>query len=206
VIVNTGGLTVLGTGSEWFWSMLQFVVVAITLAAIYRQVRLQASAAAVQQMDAVAQKWQSEVLTRHTLNLHLAMRDGADPEHIPFGAASTLGDFWESVAYLTRHGHLDVDLVHENLGGAIQSTWAAIATWVGRIRRESEDPRTLGDFEWLAGECALRDRRAGVTRVYDWERVMGSLDRSIENDQERLEVAEALRSAPATPRGRTRSK
>ena len=43
-MVNTEGLTLFGAGSEWLWSMLQFVVVAITLAGIYVQLR-QAGAA-----------------------------------------------------------------------------------------------------------------------------------------------------------------
>ena len=33
-MVNTHGLTLFGSGSEWFWSMLQFVVVAVTLIAV----------------------------------------------------------------------------------------------------------------------------------------------------------------------------
>ena len=34
-------MTIFGPGSEWFWSMLQFVVVGITFYAIYRQLRAQ---------------------------------------------------------------------------------------------------------------------------------------------------------------------
>ena len=41
VLINTDGLAFFGPGSEWFWSMLQFAVVAITLYAIYRQLRAQ---------------------------------------------------------------------------------------------------------------------------------------------------------------------
>jgi hypothetical protein len=32
-IVNTNGLVFFGTGSEWLWSMLQFLVVAVSLGA-----------------------------------------------------------------------------------------------------------------------------------------------------------------------------
>jgi hypothetical protein len=41
VLLNTDGLVFFGPGSEWFWSMLQFVVVAITVYGIYRQLRAQ---------------------------------------------------------------------------------------------------------------------------------------------------------------------
>ena len=36
-LINVTGLSLFGPGSEWFWSMLQFVIVAITLIAIYRR-------------------------------------------------------------------------------------------------------------------------------------------------------------------------
>ena len=49
-LINLDGLALIGPGSEWFWSMLQFVIVAITLMTIYRQLRLQASAGAIEQM------------------------------------------------------------------------------------------------------------------------------------------------------------
>lgn len=39
--IDTDGLAFFGPGSEWFWSMLQFLAVAITFFAIYRQLRAQ---------------------------------------------------------------------------------------------------------------------------------------------------------------------
>ena len=40
--INWSG-ALIGPGSEWFWSMLQFVIVAGTLIGLYRQLRLQSS-------------------------------------------------------------------------------------------------------------------------------------------------------------------
>lgn len=52
-LVNLDGLALVGPGSEWFWSMLQFVVVTVTLYAIYRQIRLQSASAAIEQAAAL---------------------------------------------------------------------------------------------------------------------------------------------------------
>ena len=41
MLINTDGLTFFGAGSEWFWTMLQFVALATTFYAIYRQLRVQ---------------------------------------------------------------------------------------------------------------------------------------------------------------------
>ena len=44
MLINTNGLAFFGPGSEWLWSMLQFVVVAVTLVGIYYQLRSSQSA------------------------------------------------------------------------------------------------------------------------------------------------------------------
>jgi hypothetical protein len=38
-LINTNGMAFLGPGSEWFWTALQFIALAITFYAIYRQLR-----------------------------------------------------------------------------------------------------------------------------------------------------------------------
>ena len=40
-LINTDGLAIVGPGSEWFWTMLQFTALIITFYAIYRQLRAQ---------------------------------------------------------------------------------------------------------------------------------------------------------------------
>ena len=39
-LINVDGLALIGPGSEWFWTMLQFIALAITFVAIYRQFRI----------------------------------------------------------------------------------------------------------------------------------------------------------------------
>ena len=40
-VINTQGMAVFGPGSEWLWTMLQFLALTITFVAIYRQLRAQ---------------------------------------------------------------------------------------------------------------------------------------------------------------------
>jgi hypothetical protein len=40
-LINTEGLALIGPGSEWFWTALQFTVLATTFIAIYRQLQAQ---------------------------------------------------------------------------------------------------------------------------------------------------------------------
>ena len=194
MVVNLNDLRLIGPGSEWFWSMLQFVVVTITLYAIYRQVRLQADTAAIEQIDRIVKDWTSETALRHTLAIRLAIRDGAPREELPYGAASFVGDFWEGIGYLVREGHINRRLVHENLGNGPQWWWAVMSPWARRVRVDTDEPGALEHFEWLAGQMAALDRKRGREVDYTEAFIASTLHNMIANDQDRLRVAEQQRS------------
>ena len=199
MLVNADHLTLIGTGSEWFWSMLQFVIVAITLYAIYRQVRLQTGSAAIQQLDTVVKEWISEAFSRKSVSVMTAVRDGIPPDQIPYGAASSIGDFWEGIAYLVRSGHIDRRLLHASLGGTVQWWWAILEPWTRHVRVATEQPQALEDFEWLAGLMAGMDRKSGAPATYDDGFIARTIDKRIENDQDRIRFAEAMRGVVSQP-------
>ena len=84
-MLDTDGLTLFGTGSEWFWSMLQFVVVAITLAGIYVQSRQARAANAFARAGAMRERWSGERMVRRVLSIAIALRDSG-PEVDPTSA------------------------------------------------------------------------------------------------------------------------
>jgi hypothetical protein len=49
-VINFNGLVLIGPGSEWFWTALSGLVLAITFVAIYRQLVLQRDSAAIDQV------------------------------------------------------------------------------------------------------------------------------------------------------------
>ena len=198
-------LVFIGLGSEWFWSLAQFVVVATSLVGIYRQVRLQASAAAIQQIDTYVKDYGSELMTRHTLDIELAIRDGVAPEEIPYGAASAIADFWEGIGYLVREGHIDRKLFREAIGNGPQWWWAALAPWTQTVRAEA-GPEALVHFEWLAQQLGEDERKAGGITVFDEAHIAKTVGKRIENDRGRLRNLEQIRSVivrqePATTAG-----
>ncbi|MEO6207483.1 MAG: hypothetical protein ABIP77_05975 [Candidatus Limnocylindrales bacterium] len=119
-LINLDGLTLIGSGSEWFWSAAQFVIVAATLIGLYRQLRLQTSAGAIEQVAAIQRDWDSERLSRSRLAVLLALRDGVDPAKVPATAAGEIGNLWEQVGYLVRAGHIDRHQVFATLGYGVR--------------------------------------------------------------------------------------
>ena len=122
-LINTDGLAFIGPGSEWFWTALSGIVLAVTFFAIYRQLRLQRSQGAIEQIAAFTREWNSERLLMHRRTVLIALRDGDDPAVLPEGAASSVGNYWEGIAALVRAGHLDRDLLWNQYGTAAQSWW-----------------------------------------------------------------------------------
>lgn len=160
-LINTEGLALIGPGSEWFWTALTGVVLAVTFLGIYRQVRLQAHANAIEQLAEVRKEAYSEEMARYGLDVMVALRDHADPADIPDAAVLGLGDYWENVAILARTGHRDVKLLWVYDSWTTQIVWAWVAPWARRVRAEARfGLPSFGELEWLAGVMAAMDRKA----------------------------------------------
>lgn len=161
--INTDGMVFIGPGSEWFWTAVSGMVLAFTFIALYRQLRLQSSSAAIDQLDRYQHEWESERTLQHELAILVALRDGTDPTHPPAGPASYVANFWERIAFLTRRGHLDRVLLWNSLGPVCYLWWATLAPFVLRVWSEQADPLLWEHFEWMAGLMDEMDRRAGNT-------------------------------------------
>jgi hypothetical protein len=201
-IINTDGMALIGPGSEWFWTALSGIVLAVTFIAIWRQLSMARSAGAREQLASLDREWMSERLMRYRLDIFLAIRDGADRAHLPDGSAAGIANFWESTAQLARSGDVDRKVLHPNYGLHAQAWWTILAPIIQRWRAEQGNPHNFEDNEWLAGIMAEMDLLAGRPTVD--EAALGPLDVLITRDQDRLRTEEALRSVTiASPEATT---
>ena len=191
-LINTDGMALIGPGSEWFWTALSGIVLAVTFIAIWRQLSMARSARFREEQISLSQDFDSERQMRYRLEILLALRDGTDREHLPEGSAAGLMNYWETVAELARHGDLDRKALYSGFGVLYQAWWAILAPYVRQKRAEQGNPGQYADNEWLAGYMADMDRRAGLP-VVDEAR-LGPLDVVIARLRDRLRVEEALRT------------
>jgi hypothetical protein len=191
-LINTEGLTIIGDGSQWFWSMLAFLALPVTGYAIYSQLRIARSTRAREEIEGLDREWDSERLMRYRLELLRAIRDGVHAESMPRGSAASLSNFWQRIGQLARTGHLDVTTLHGNYSGICQGWWTALGPGLRRARAERGQPHLNEDFEWLAGRMAELDRR---TREPTFDAMAPiAIASSIEMLEGQLRVEEALRS------------
>jgi hypothetical protein len=158
-VVNTHGLTLFGSGSEWFWSMLQFVVVAVTLIAIYVQLRQDRAANAFSQASSLRQDWNGELMTRRKLAHLLALRDDAPAADVLI-LAEPIGNFWDHVGSLVRAGHVSLPLFYQYLGSPCQTSWNVLEAQV-RDMQATEGAGIWDNFAWLATQCARLRKASG---------------------------------------------
>ena len=193
-LINTDGMSFIGPGSEWFWTAVSGIVLAVTFIAIYRQLRLQSSQAAIEQLNKIEQEYNSERLDRHKLKLYLLLRDGVDPADLPQHASVSLINFWERVGSLARQGHLDLELLWDGGSGFYcQSDWVRLAPSLLKARVEEQNPQLGEYFEWLTGQMEAKGRRLGI-RLDDAAAQAARLDRSITGVEASIRVEEALRA------------
>src|SRR3990172_10856986 len=99
-----------GANSEWFWAMLQFFAVAVSLWFIYRQIRLQAQANMLQALEALADKWNGEFL----LQCRHEACSKYPRENLKIGNAdSAVLGFFEDLGLYYKKGVFDIETVWE---------------------------------------------------------------------------------------------
>ena len=197
--VSSGPIVFIGPGSEWFWSMAQFVLVGITLVGIYLQLRLQRAANIFDHLARLSDEFQAEMPNRAKVSAAQALLRG---DHVPTAALTVIGNFWDRVAFLVRHGDLNVRGVHDPLGSSCRFWWELMAEDIHRLRSTSEASDVYADFEWLAGEFARLAERKGSIYPFDRASLIAGLPEDIEGWQGRIRMSEDSRRAPA-PRKRT---
>ena len=175
-LINTEGMAFIGPGSEWFWTALTGLVLAVTFVGIYRQLSITRSASAREQLASFSREWTSERMLLHRLEVLVALRDGTDPAHLPAGSPDWIGAFWEDMGSLTRLGHLDPKLVWESgPGPRSEAWWKTLAPYVRRVRAEEGESDVLRELRVVRGDqCGVQpaSRLAARRRRVDrpWSR------------------------------------
>ena len=196
-IINTDGLAFIGPGSEWFWAAAQFVVVAVTLVAIYLQLRTQAAANFMQRLETLGAYWNSPRMTHARLDLALHLRyEQADLAC--FYKATPILDFFADLHNLQVEGYISVKEIAANWGQSIQ-VWTTLTAPLVELRRQDTKRLDLYDLEPLNARLRAHERRRLGPLTLDPEARRIELDDAIRRATTALEQEAAWRSG-AIPR------
>src|SRR5262249_31179583 len=155
---NTDGLAIFGPGSEWFWAMAQFLALAVTGFAIYRQLQAQRWANQAGIVAQFSDYFDSEQMVRFKLTALVGLRDG-QASLTP--AQRRVGDFFDNTALGQQHGHIVPRYAWEQFSSVAQTYWALLSPLVPAARQHDQQLWTA--WERWVGELVRRDAKAGST-------------------------------------------
>ena len=191
--ISTDEMVFIGPGSEWFWTAVSGIVLAVTFIAIYRQLRLARDAEAIRMLDSFYAEWNSERMLRYRIDITRWIAAGRLAASEPRGSLNAVGNYWEKLGTLGHRGHLDTVLLWDAFGSDCVVTWYDLEPFVQADREQTGDPRYFEHFEWLAGRMDELDRRSGaepLSRAY-WATLSQT---RLASQEEKLRVEVALRS------------
>jgi len=159
-LVNLEGTAILGAGSEWFWAMAQFVLVAASILGIYFQLRAQRASSLFEQTAALSREWNEEAFLVNRLAALLDLEDRPVASGLPL-SGSTVGNFFERIGYLVALKHIRASDVWYAMRPQIGFWWLFLEPYLDVARRLWEAPRTLEWFEKLELEMRRLDAEHG---------------------------------------------
>ena len=186
--INLDGAAIFGPGSEWLWVFAQFIALAVTGLAIYRQLRAQAWANQAAIFTRFADGFSSENMIRTKLSALIEIAGGT---RSLTPSIDQVGQFFEGVAQGRFNGHMRPRYAWEEYRSAAQSFWAAFAPLAPELRKA--DPNLWRGWErWLV-EVRERDRRAGIVEDFSAERTATWIPETIAFYIGRLRIEDEIR-------------
>ena len=158
-----GDLTLVGAGSEWFWTMVSGLLVAVTFIVIYRQLRAQAAGNALQRIETINRQWTSTELVLARLHVLIGLHDGTldvkDDSRV-----DTVLSYFELVWDLRQRGYLDDEDVGYGLGTKVIAWWRYLEPVIGIQRSDEGDPDLWIGLEKLNEVVSRYDLRRKLPR------------------------------------------
>jgi hypothetical protein len=146
-LVNETEWTVFGKGSEWFWSLMQFIIVTATLIFIYGQLRISAAAHMLGSLTSLNERWTSTDV--------VSQRKKICEAHLGNKPVLTLGTqivftFFEELGLYTKTGWVPRQVIWDTYSYYIECYWDMCSQEVADLRRVSNDSSIFENFEKLA--------------------------------------------------------
>jgi hypothetical protein len=199
-LVNLQGSAIFGPGSEWFWSMAQFVVVVITLGGIYRQLRSQGAANAVQRIESLQGHFSTERMDYLKLAVALDLKRG-EATTATMAKARPILNFFANLEDLYAHGYIGIGEVVDNWGRPLE-VWSALLKPVIERQRRLEGIAEIYDFKRLLVPIHAEFRKRGISSLkLDAQEQAEWLEFIIDNHAANLRLHQEVRSGviPAAP-------
>lgn len=198
MLINTDGLAIFGPGSEWFWSMAQFIVVVGTLVGIYRQLRAQSGSNSLARIEAFYDRYTSKEMLLAKLNVAIRLRYGDQHGDQPAemdARMDPIAMFFDILYDQYEAGFMTAKEIEDRFGGGAQVWWRLLRPAIERSRDIESEPLLYDGFQKIDALCGERASKRGSPRTYFLEAPRSELlDEMIKRTTEGLELLNDAKS------------
>ena len=181
-------MTIFGPGSEWFWAMAQFALVAATIVGLARQIRQQNAAGALQRLVSLQGDWESARLVDARLRVAIWRKHAGTvvPNAEASAPIAVLCNFFENLADLFEAGYITWTEIENTWGQSLVTWWALLDGTIKDLRGGTIT--VYVGFERLAARSLERAKRRGDHWEVSDEDIPGVLDVQIARNRARLRI------------------
>ncbi len=163
------GLFIFGQGSEWFWIMVQSIVVVVTLLFIYRQVRLSRYGNMLDTMLKFRTFWRSDTMMK---DRKITCQNYQNQSTSIGKAEGEVLGFFEEIGLLVRKGVISVEFVWECYSYYIERYWAMMKENIREYRKFTKDETWFEHFQKLKERMQIfSEKRNASSRPVEKEEI-----------------------------------
>ena len=141
--------------ATWALVGVTFVLAGGTLYFMRRQVEDAKRVAAVDLFMQVTAQWDTKEMRLERAEICYRGKQGFPPFR---QNATAVIEYFESVGYLAKEGHLDIKMLFNELSVYTKYYWAMVSREAMQMRKDFNDETLYENAEWLVKELEKRDR------------------------------------------------
>jgi hypothetical protein len=139
-------MQLLGAGSEWFWTMLEFIVVAVTAILIYGQIRIQTNGHIIAATESLVTQWNSD---RVIALRKVVCRAWLENDHSFSPAAQSLAEVFEKFGLYAKIKVVPDEIMWDSLSWYAEYYHHMFEDGIEQARGQFKDNTLFENFDLL---------------------------------------------------------
>lgn len=156
---------IVGDHSEWFWAMIQAIILLVSIFYIYGQIELQRSSNTLQLILQLRQEWYTKKMLKYrkgACDEYRAHKGEVTDEEMS-NAETEVANFFESMGTLYKHLEVPKGLIWDLYAEHIEHLWPMLEKRIDQIRKlPPPDTTFFANFEglWIDMRSYSKERGA----------------------------------------------
>ena len=150
-----------GQNSEWFWTMVQAIVVGLTLYFIYKQIKIQRASNMLATLNALTVRWESDSMRK--ARVEVCQQFLANNLNIDNDNTVRILLFFEELGLYYKKKVIDTDILWDMYDHRIQTCWDVLEPLISEYRAHLKDDTYYDKFEYMVNELQKYSEKQGLT-------------------------------------------